>query len=63
MSKISITNLQPIGDEYISPLSVEDMESIAGGNIAIYGGPIVVGFAVGTAIRMGIDAFVDWLFD
>ncbi len=63
MSKISIATLQPISDESISPLSVEEMERISGGNILIYGGPIVAGFAVGTAIRMGIDAFVDWLFD
>jgi hypothetical protein len=62
MANISISTLQPAGDENIDMLSIEEMEDIAGGNILIYGGPIVVGFAVGTAIRMGIDKLVSWLF-
>jgi hypothetical protein len=63
MSNISITTLQPTSDENISVLSVEEMESISGGNVLIYAAPIVIGFAVGTGIRMGIDAFVGWLLD
>lgn len=44
-------------------LSAKEIDDVSGANILIYGGPIVVGFAVGTAIRMGIDKLVSWLFD
>jgi hypothetical protein len=55
MSNISISNLLPNDTEIISTLSGEEMESISGGNILIYGGPVVIGFVAGTAIRMGLE--------
>ncbi len=57
MSNISISNLQPIGDESISVLSAEETESVSGGFIWI--AAVVGGFLVGTGIRMGID----WLLE
>jgi hypothetical protein len=62
MSNISITTLSATDEESINQLSGNEMRDVAGGNILIYGGPVVVGFAAGTLIRLGVDKLVSWLF-
>jgi hypothetical protein len=46
----------------VRALSTEEIDHVSGGNILIYGLPVVGGFMLGTAIRKGVDALVDWIF-